>query len=164
MKIFITADHHFNHKNIIKYCNRPYRSVKQMNGDMIKKWNKKISVNDVVYHLGDFALVKDIYQLRNFRYQLNGTIFILPGNHDRIGMLKNSGFVVITSPTFKIKNLILSHRPLERVPNDLVNVHGHIHEKETYGRRINASVDVTNFEPKNLNYYVRKAEKILKFY
>ena len=79
-------------------------------------------------------------------------------------MLKNSGFVVITSPTFKIKNLILSHRPLERVPNDLVNVHGHIHEKETYGRRINASVDVTNFEPKNLNHYVRKAEKILKFY
>lgn len=136
-----------------------------MNEDMIKKWNKIVSANDVVYHLGDFALVRnDINQLRKIRNRLNGTIFILPGNHDKISMLKNSGFVVITSHTFKINNIILSHRPLERIPNNLVNVHGHIHKKSSYGRRINACVDVTDFKPRQLSYYVKKAEKILKLY
>ncbi len=37
MKIFITADHHFHHKNIIEYCKRPFKTVEELE----KRINKK---------------------------------------------------------------------------------------------------------------------------
>lgn len=56
MNIFITADHHFHHKNIIEYCGRPFKTVEEMDKSMIEKWNNKVSKDDLVIHLGDFAL------------------------------------------------------------------------------------------------------------
>ncbi len=87
MKIFITADHHFHHKNIqiilvirlyfvqnslsrqfclkeiqstelsiIEYCGRPFKTAEEMDTVMIEKWNNKVGKDDLVIHLGDFAL------------------------------------------------------------------------------------------------------------
>ena len=56
MKLFITADHHFNHKNIIEYCKRPFKTVEEMDNIITEKWNKKVGKDDLVIHLGDFAL------------------------------------------------------------------------------------------------------------
>ena len=58
-RIFIIADHHFHHENIIKYCNRPFKSAEEMNSYMIHKWNSVVSEKDIVYHLGDFALASN---------------------------------------------------------------------------------------------------------
>ena len=55
-KIFITADLHLGHANIIRYCGRPYRDVNEMNEDLIRRWNSVVSDNDRVFFLGDFAL------------------------------------------------------------------------------------------------------------
>ena len=54
--IFLTSDLHLGHANIIKYCNRPYRDVNEMNEDLINKWNQVIGDTDRVFFLGDFAL------------------------------------------------------------------------------------------------------------
>jgi len=54
MKIFITADHHFHHKNIIEYCKRPFKTVEEMDNVMTEKWNRKVGKDDdakVVYEL-----------------------------------------------------------------------------------------------------------------
>jgi calcineurin-like phosphoesterase family protein len=48
-KIFFTADQHFGHKNIIKYCNRPFSSVEEMNKVMIDRWNEIVGKEDTVY-------------------------------------------------------------------------------------------------------------------
>ena len=53
METFFISDCHFGHKNIIKYCNRPYFSVEEMNEDIISKWNKKVAKNDLIYIIGD---------------------------------------------------------------------------------------------------------------
>lgn len=83
--IFFTADTHFDHSRIIKYCDRPFKSVDEMNGEMIKRWNDKVSNKDVVYHLGDFCFSRGntgISNIKKFRYQLNGKIHLIIGNHD----------------------------------------------------------------------------------
>lgn len=79
--VFFTSDQHFNHKNIIKYCNRPFSSVSEMNEKLIENWNNVVSDSDIVFHLGDFAfggssLYKDILD------RLNGSIYLILGNHD----------------------------------------------------------------------------------
>lgn len=45
--IFFTADHHFGHANIIKFSERPFESMEEMNEELIKRWNEKIGKDDV---------------------------------------------------------------------------------------------------------------------
>lgn len=76
---FFTSDHHFFHKNVITYCDRPYNSVEDMNEDLIKKWNDVVKPEDEVYHMGDFSLSAKALPLVKL---LNGRKFLVPGNHD----------------------------------------------------------------------------------
>lgn len=132
-----------------------------MNEYMIKRWNKIVSDNDLVFYLGDFALTNKT-NLKKIRERLKGRIIIILGNHDRKRKLKQPGFIIHTTDKIKIKNIVLSHRPLDTVDDGVVNVHGHIHDKKTRGRRINASVDVTNFEPQPIENYFKEATRLLK--
>ena len=81
MKIFGISDTHFNHQRIIDYCNRPYADSKEMDEDMIKKWNETVSNNDVVLHLGDFGLGNKEY-IASIVKRLNGKKILIMGNHD----------------------------------------------------------------------------------
>ena len=53
--VYFTSDTHFQHGNIIKFCNRPYSNVEEMNNAIIENWNSVVGPNDIVFHLGDFA-------------------------------------------------------------------------------------------------------------
>ncbi len=142
MKVFITADHHFHHKNIIEYCKRPFKTVEEMDNAMTEKWNKKVGKDDLVIHLGDFALGNK-EKVKKTREKLNGTIILIKGNHDRV----NEGFIVVRD-SIQIGNLLFSHRPIPKgeVPKGCINVHSHIHEKESLSG-INVSVEKTDYEP-----------------
>ena len=87
---FFTSDTHFNHANIIRFCNRPFKDVEQMNEALIANWNNVVGEDDTVFHLGDFCLggAAEWTQLLN---RLNGKIYLIMGNHD----LKNirQGFI-----------------------------------------------------------------------
>ena len=80
-KIFFISDTHFGHKNIIKYCGRPFSSVEEMNEKLIENWNKVVGDDCTVFHLGDFALGgQDTWY--KVRPQLRGSIRLILGNHD----------------------------------------------------------------------------------
>ena len=142
-KIFITSDNHFFHYNIIKYCNRPFKTYQEMNEEMIKKWNSVVGVNDIVLHLGDFAFKGKAYLIRP---RLNGTIILIRGNHDT-NINKEDGFIIVEG-NLTIGNLILSHRPLMKseIPEGMINIFGHIHNQPAYSG-ICVCVEKTNYTP-----------------
>ena len=82
-KIWLTSDTHWYHTNILKYCNRPFGSVEEMNEALVSNWNSVVKPDDHVYHLGDFCfgnVEKWNWCLEPGR--LNGHIHLIMGNHD----------------------------------------------------------------------------------
>lgn len=93
-KTWFTSDHHFGHKNIITFSNRPFASVDEMNEELIRRWNEKIGKEDDVYHLGDFALMS-AGKTRQLLERLNGRIHLIAGNHESAALECASSFVWI---------------------------------------------------------------------
>ena len=79
---FFTSDTHFGHANIIRLCNRPFQNVEEMNEVLIENWNKVVSKDDTVFHLGDFAFGGSSVW-NSIIPRLNGHINLIIGNHDR---------------------------------------------------------------------------------
>lgn len=79
---WFTSDLHLSHARASELCGRPFADVDEMNDALISKWNAKVSQDDVVYVLGDFALGK-IADSLPLGLQLNGTKHLIVGNHDR---------------------------------------------------------------------------------
>lgn len=140
---WITADEHLDHKNIIKpdYCDRPFKTVGEMNETIIVNHNAVVKPNDVVYILGDFALTKK-KKMMHFVSRLNGYKILLVGNHDmrflqrecntqKIDRFLDFGFDEVYKGIITKDNFILSHTPLyiEEIPC------------------INVGVDAWNFIP-----------------
>jgi len=78
MTIWVTADTHLGHKNIIEYTNRPFEGVNEMDETLIANWNARVGKKDIVYHLGDFSWKPPIVYLN----RLNGKVRLIRGNHE----------------------------------------------------------------------------------
>lgn len=77
--IYFTADMHLGHDAIRRHCNRPFETVEEMDEQLISNWNSKVTSQDIVYHVGDFAWKNADYYL----HRLNGNIVFILGNHDK---------------------------------------------------------------------------------
>lgn len=81
--IFFTSDLHFGHQNIIKFCNRPWKTTEEMDEALIENWNKVVKKDDIIFNLGDFAFAPN-YRWKEILSRLNGTQYLILGNHDVI--------------------------------------------------------------------------------
>jgi len=81
MSIFFSSDVHLGHANIIKFCDREFDSVEDMNEILIENWNKTVKQNDFIYFLGDLTMSKK--KVAEYLDRLNGKIHFIYGNHDR---------------------------------------------------------------------------------
>ena len=135
MKFFVVADTHFGHANIIKYCNRPFQTVEEMNKTMIKNWNETVSNKDIVLHLGDVGIGPKQY-ISDIVGRLNGKKILIMGNHDQWSeqTYKDMGFHTVSRfPIIYDDCYIMSHAPLllsETTP--YFNVYGHVHNDNKY--------------------------------
>ena len=50
---YFTADLHLGHEGIIRFCNRPFDSMSEMDKALVQNWNSRITDRDDVYILGD---------------------------------------------------------------------------------------------------------------
>ena len=80
-KIWFTSDTHFGHNNIIHFCKRPFSSIEEMDTTLIENWNQKVSPDDIVFHLGDFAFATN-GRWKELLNILNGKKYLILGNHD----------------------------------------------------------------------------------
>lgn len=131
-KVYVVADTHFGHKNVIEYESRPFDSVEEMDITMINNWNSVVNPDDIVYFLGDFAFYSR-ERLVQIGKQLNGYKILVKGNHDRgnNNLYRKAGFSEIHKKPIIIGDLVLSHVkiPCSELGVNQINIHGHSHSK-----------------------------------
>lgn len=132
MNIFFTSDTHFGHANIIRYCNRPFKDVTEMNETIISNWNNKVKANDIVYHLGDFCFGSS-HDAVNIINRLNGSIHLIKGNHEKAALnIKNRFASIRDVDTFKIDKYEIfmshyAHRVWNKSHRGTWHLYGHSH-------------------------------------
>jgi len=93
VSVFFTADTHFGHQNIIKYCLRPFETADEMDEEMTQRWNSVVKPQDTVYHLGDFAWWHWSASHVTMQVErLNGHKHLIYGNHDRKTTRQSQGW------------------------------------------------------------------------
>lgn len=107
MQRFLTADLHFDHSNIIKFCDRPFLDVEEMNEKLISNYNSVVRPQDEAWILGDFGMLSSENAKKIFS-KLNGKKNLILGNHDR----DSRGNV--------LKHL--RHLPWDRPPSDYAEI------------------------------------------
>jgi len=152
MKRWFISDTHFSHKNIIKYTNRPFKDIMEMNVVLIKNWNELVSEEDLIFFLGDFG-IGSIESLEKINSQLNGNKICIKGNHDgTTKKMHRMGFSVVLEKAFiKIgRHLVeLTHSPSKEKLNHF-QLHGHVHDKQKakiIDNKLNLSVEVWDYKP-----------------
>jgi calcineurin-like phosphoesterase family protein len=177
MTNYYTSDQHYCHGNIIKYENRPFKTVEEMDEYIIYKHNQKVSPNDSVYFLGDCIFSNDENKAIKLLSRLNGNKYLLYGNHDKI--IRSSRLVQQKFNwcrdyyvNYEIVNgvktpIVLFHYPIQvwdRKHHGSIHLYGHIHsDKDSHHpmaanlvNAYNVGVDVRNFEPVTLEEILKK--------
>ena len=139
--IYLISDTHFNHKNIIQYEGRPFKSTEEMNDALIENWNAVVKPEDTVIHLGDVGLGHES-DLKCIIPSLNGHKILIRGNHDTKSknFYLEAGFDEVR-PSFIEEfdgvKIFFSHRPESRPGNQHntydMHFYGHVHSKDFNG-------------------------------
>lgn len=169
-KMFFTSDTHFCHSNIIKYCKRPFANITENDEEIIRRWNEKVPEDGIVFHLGDVAF-GDPERVDNILERLNGTIYLVIGNHDWRRVVNNHKwrFEMMTQQiNMKIgkRHIILNHYPMLafsgawRGEDATYQLFGHVHTspytdegldqqrmKYLFTSQYDVGVDNNNFTP-----------------
>lgn len=165
-EIWLISDTHFNHSNIIDYCDRPFKSAEEMNWYMVEKWNSVVKPQDKVYHLGDVYMGGGFSReyTTNLISNLNGYKRLILGNHDngKDQILQRYFDKVEVWRMFPEMGLLLTHVPVHESalhktgrkgqPDfTLTNVHGHIHNRPSpKGPYKCVSVEQIDYTPVNI--------------
>jgi calcineurin-like phosphoesterase family protein len=160
--IWVWSDTHFGHKNIIKYCDRPFCDLDDMSQQMINNHNDVVGDNDLVIWVGDVAFMGDD-RANEILANLKGDRILIIGNHDiNKGKVKNLNFkekhliyVIDGAPP-----IVFTHFPFENCPGDWINVHGHIHNSYDTNslQHINVSVEAIDYRPVHWDDITRMAK------
>jgi calcineurin-like phosphoesterase family protein len=166
MAIYITADLHFGHTNIIKHCGRPFNNFAEMDETLIINWNSVVRPDDNVYILGDL-IYKAGNHASHYLKRLNGKKYLIKGNHDKfLGDSSTHDFFEWIKDyhvlSYKDARFVLFHYPIaewDGFYRKSAHCYGHVHNNVSHlpedanilrnldKRAINVGVDMNNFFP-----------------
>lgn len=148
---YFTSDTHFFHEQLVgvnDFSNRDFIDAEDMNETIIRNWNTRVNADDIVYHLGDIAMLhtrpakvayQRIFEVLN---QLNGHLILIKGNHDSRDLFKyldKHNYIYGNRPKFEFHDVgvlikmnhrqyYLTHYPLMLgIVKQIINLHGHLH-------------------------------------
>lgn len=157
MNYFFTGDTHFGHKNIVKYCNRPFSSIEEMDDQIIKRWNSVVAKNDIVFHVGDFCFGDRDSDFDKYFYALNGRIIFIKGNHDSFAWKNKEKFESFCAGYYEAKinnqNIVLCHYAMKvwnKSHFGSWHLYGHSHgmlPSDISSLSMDCGVDTHNFYP-----------------
>lgn len=153
--IFLTADSHFGHANVIRYCDRPFETKDEHDQTLVDNWNTVVRPKDVVYHLGDFGFGNVDY-IHKIAQRLHGQIILIKGNHDSGKMIRrlSDRFQTVKDTHFvrhgghKIFMSHYAHRTWPSSNHGSWHIFGHSHGNlPPHGLSVDVGVDVWNYTP-----------------
>lgn len=165
-RIYLFSDTHFDHSNIIKYCNRPFHSAKQMNQELLLNWNNNIKDNEIVYFLGDMSYGRGRHPIDYWLGKLNGEISYIRGNHDTDTIIRAK--VIQDRHGIKYDNyeFLLMHDPHRPFGYEGWIIHGdkHNNNMKEYpfinqkNKTINVCAELVDYTPVNIDRIISLIE------
>lgn len=171
MNLFVTSDHHLDHRNIARFTNRPIiqdgdldetnqwvsdkiasQRLVEMNDMLRTRWNDVVRPKDLVYIVGDFAWNNHGKWINI----LNGKKILIRGNHDKMNQSMLNQFTEVHDLLFRKidgTEVMFCHYAMKTWRNSIHgswHLYGHSHGKMAEHPDIPAcdvGVDVWNYRP-----------------
>ena len=166
-KIYFTSDLHFGHENVIRFDDRPFASVEEMDAELIRRWNAKVDRGDLVYVLGDMIWKTKNDDALNIIKSLNGQIILIKGNHDRflnnakaknaLAAVKDYDDICVTLEDGTTRRCVLSHYFIPMYNGHRyqgIHLHGHSHFTDEADFEIDLAEQLNNQGIRNEIYNV----------
>jgi calcineurin-like phosphoesterase family protein len=154
--IYFTSDTHFGDPRVLRIDGRPFRNMLEHDAALISNWNGRVSPEDEIWHLGDFASRRAGFA-EQLLSQLNGRKHLVIGNNDPIETTSANGWSSIqhyAELTIEGQRLILCHYPFRtwnQIGKKSINLHGHSHGRlKPMLRQFDVGVDPRGLQPATL--------------
>lgn len=157
MTTYLTSDWHLFHLNVANYCNRPYKTLRDMHKGLQSRHNEVVKEADEVWNLGDITMLSSehVGKVKKEITKFNGTKHLIIGNHDewRTSSYEKAGFWTIHTAfwfrhgefTFYLVHDPAKYAIIENDPKAIM-LCGHVHNLFKHllpdKRVINVGVDV----------------------
>jgi calcineurin-like phosphoesterase family protein len=137
-KVFFVSDVHLGHAKVLEFDNRPWNTLEEMNKGLIERWNQKVGKNDHVYILGDLCWLSGAKAVQLVE-QLNGTLHLIRGNHDRMrhkgyselfASIKDYDVIKVRLENSEKVQVVLCHYPIllyNGHHRGAIHLYGHVH-------------------------------------
>jgi calcineurin-like phosphoesterase family protein len=164
--VFLIADLHLGHANIIRSCSRPflYSDSREMDHVLIKNWNYTIGPKTRIYCLGDLRYGPAAEPAMQYQKRLRGDIIFIRGNHDD----PETGTVSFLETVYENKKFLFIHDPADApLSYDGWVIHGHHHNNDLrhypfmnfIDRRVNVSAELIGYKPVSLHEIVERIKE-----
>ena len=139
--VFLTSDQHFSHKGVCEFTQsdgvtplRPWNHPDEMDEELVKRFNERVTVNDKCYMLGDVSINRKGLKLLD---RLNcKNIVLIKGNHCIFKLSDYTQYFRDIRAYQVLNGLIMSHIPIH--PSCMgrfgSNIHGHLHSNRVMKR------------------------------
>ena len=129
-----------------------------MDDALFRSWHRTVAAGETIICLGDVAIDGVWGTLLERLRSAPGRKVLVIGNHEvnSAGNVEIDGFDEIHSTLYAPGDppwdppLLLTHMPLRNVPDGCVNVHGHLHNRQSPSRthHINVSIEQLRYRPR----------------
>lgn len=164
-KYWFISDLHFGHENAIRFDNRPYQNVAEMNQDIVDKINETVPEDNILFIVGDVGMRITTEELVSYLKQIKCRKILVIGNHDH-KYLKDKSFrdcfeIIEDFIQFTYSRILfnLMHFPIYewgQCFRGSIHIYGHVHTNTLPipGKAINVGCMLNEYKPYHINQII----------